>query len=54
MEEFLIVPCLAVAMVLMYLVADLLGLAMGLGWGHYSKERKRKKLERAKQVETFR
>ena len=54
MEELLVVPCLAVAMVLMYLVVDLFGLAMGLGWRHYSKERKRKKLERAKQVETFR
>jgi hypothetical protein len=53
MEDLLIVPCIAVAMALMYLVADLFGLAAGLGWRHYSKARKRKKLEQANRVETF-
>jgi hypothetical protein len=54
MEDLLIIPCIAVAMALFYLLADLVGLAMGLGWRHYSNRRKRRKQEQTKRVETFR
>jgi hypothetical protein len=40
MEEVATVALVAIALPLAYLVADIVGLCMGLGWRHYSKRRK--------------
>jgi hypothetical protein len=40
MEDACVALVAIVALPLATLVADLFGLCMGLGWGHYSKRRK--------------
>ncbi|MEL7188548.1 MAG: hypothetical protein AAGK17_03265 [Pseudomonadota bacterium] len=56
MEELIILPlllALAVAEWVVLLIADLVGLAMGLGWRHYSKKRAAQKAEKKRLKETF-
>ena len=56
MEELAILPLvcgLLIAETLVLLLADLCGLAMGLGWRHYSKKRAAQKAEKKRLKETF-
>ncbi len=46
MEEVATIALVAIALPLAYLLADIVGLCMGLGWRHYSK---RRKMRRAKE-----
>jgi len=56
LEELALLPLLAAiafAEVIALFVADLFGLAMGLGWRHYSKKRAAQKAEKKRLKETF-